>query len=196
MLSSCLLSQQISVTRWWNIVLLCHIHTIHKYEVVPGFCSSMPFVLAHKTQSPFRCCLSQTMEKSKPVTVHCIVNGNRNQLSELHGWLLNCLWHSFIWNYNVSIICSTMLFRAYWGNCPCHKIDESFVCQKDRDLVNEKRWVFNLCGIVGRARWGGIWIWGEHIVAQLFDVNKCLEKGAAVLYRPKIDLHPCIKLAL
>lgn len=146
------MSQQIVVTRWWNTVLSYHIHSIHKYEFVPGFCSSnhrMPFVLAHKTQSPFWWCLPQTKERSKPVTVHCIVNGNGNWVSELQEWLLNCLWHSSIRNYDVSIICSSMLFIIFKGplrKLPMSQNRRAFCLSKetDRDLGNERRWVFNL----------------------------------------------------
>lgn len=51
--------------------------------------------------------------------------------------------------------------------------------EEDRDLVNERRWVFNLSGIGGKARWGvGR---GEHILVCSFDADKCLEKGLQII---------------
>lgn len=143
-------------------------------------CSSnhrMPFVLAHKTQSPLWRCLPQTMERSKPVTVHCIINGNWNWVSELQEWLLNCLWHSSIKTYDVSITCSSVPFIIAKGplrKLPMSQNRRAFCLSKETEshLANERRWVFNLSGIGGRARWGGDW--GEH---HSFDADKCLEKG-------------------
>lgn len=159
-------SQDAAVT-WWNTVLSYYTHTIHKYEVFPGYCSShcrMTFALAHKTQSPVWQSLPQTMEKFKLVTVHCIVNGNGNWVSELQEWLLNCLLGSSIRNYEVSIICSSMLFIIVKG--PLRKLPMSqnrwaFCLSKetDHDLVNERRWVFNLSGIGGRTGGGGGLLW-------------------------------------
>lgn len=153
------MSQQIVVTGWWNTVLSYYRHTTHRYEFVPGFGNyRMHFVLAHKTQSLLWWCLPQTMEKSKPVTVDCIGNGNGNWLSELQWWLLNCLWHSSIRDCEVSIICSSMLFIIVKGplrKLPMSQNRQAFCLSKetDGDLVNERRGVFNLSGIGGRAGW-------------------------------------------